>query len=150
MYVFLKKFILMQLEEICVNLNWVCDHNKQTFPPMTGCEGHCDPLHPQCHSLHRRHPGPVPALCSTGLQAAQRQQCGHHRLVSGEKKLTPDGEKRSQPQIIPEKNKEKGLKRAKKDRSGFEWQYKKITVFGQGSYFHMKRKPDITVPQATN
>lgn len=47
-----------------------------------GCEGHCYPLHPQCHPLYRRHPGLVPALRSAGLQTAQWQQCGHHSLVS--------------------------------------------------------------------
>lgn len=37
----------------------------------TGCKGHRHPLHPQCHTLYRRHPGLVPSFRSAGLQTAQ-------------------------------------------------------------------------------
>ena len=47
-----------------------------------GREGHRDPLHPQCHPLHRGHPGPVSPVLPAGLPAAQRQLRGHQRLVS--------------------------------------------------------------------
>lgn len=53
-----------------------------TYVHPTGRKGHRYPLHPQCHTLYRRHPGLVPSFCSAGLQTAQWQQRGHHSLVS--------------------------------------------------------------------
>lgn len=57
------------------------------FMFLTGCEGHIDSLHPQCHSFYWRNPGAFSTVCSTRLPSAE-QSGGGHSVVSAVSTIT--------------------------------------------------------------
>ena len=52
---------------------------------LAGCESHSGSLHPQCHTLHRWHPGALPSFCSAWLSSAEQQPGGRNSVVCSRK-----------------------------------------------------------------